>query len=251
MLTLVLPGVEVAVALVIPVENAGFARLKDGGDIRPFIALTVSQIDFHGDSAVEIEAHMGFGLVHRTAIIRPFHGKRRLDHRAINGDDIAKMFVFERQRSGGDTAQLMEDMRYLIQSTCVDRLVEGALLDAVRRCIGDGAGDTVSPGEIAAVPDRNGVLRDETGSMQSVVARTSVPTACFLASSTAVWPVTPSCMAARTAASKMVFANVMKKPSAFRNSFDDKDFCEMLALCEYWNVKRFLRNILFFLLLSQ
>ena len=46
-----------------PVEYPGFTRLKDGGDIRPFIALAVRQIDFHGDAGIEIEPTWAFALL--------------------------------------------------------------------------------------------------------------------------------------------------------------------------------------------
>ena len=138
-----LPGIEVSVTLVVPVDNAGFTRLKDGGDIRPFIALAVRQIDFHGNAAIEIEPDMGLRLVHATPVIRPRHGEGGLDQGSVDGDEVAQMFILEREHAVGDPAQPSEHIRHLIQSAGVDGFIEGTLPDTFRGRAGYGAGNSI------------------------------------------------------------------------------------------------------------
>ena len=138
-----LPDVEALIALVVPVKYPGFTRLKDGGDIRSFIALAVRQVDFHGDAAIEIEPDMGFCLIDVAPVISPRHGERGLDQGPVDGDEVAQMFILERERAAGDPAQFAEHIHHLIQTAGVDGFVEGTLLDTFRGRAGNGAGNIV------------------------------------------------------------------------------------------------------------
>ena len=74
---LLLPEVEVAVALVVAVHDPGLAGRQELGDQGAFIAFAVGQTDFSGDAPVDVKAQMNLGLFGGARSNRPRSWNRR------------------------------------------------------------------------------------------------------------------------------------------------------------------------------
>ena len=86
---------------------------------------------------------MGLRLVDVAPVISPCHGEGCLDQGSVDGDEVAQMFILERERAAGDPAQFAEHIRHLIQPAGVDGLIEGTLLDTFRGRAGNDPGNLV------------------------------------------------------------------------------------------------------------
>ena len=70
-----LQPVKRLMALIPPIHDAGLTRFKYLADKRPFRPMAIGEKDLVRDRAIDIEPHMGFGLLGAFPVIGPMHGE--------------------------------------------------------------------------------------------------------------------------------------------------------------------------------
>jgi len=141
-----LPLVEVLMALVIAVHDAGLARGHNFLYKGPLVGFTGAEIDPLWNAPVQAESQMHLGLLDAVPVVGKLHRGDRVNQRAVHTDQVAQVPMQDRQKLFCLILQQMIHLAQLLKGSGVHRLEKGAAADPF-------GGSDMRPGKLILFED--------------------------------------------------------------------------------------------------